>query len=214
MTATGRAGKVRVERRLLVAQRGAGLLDRKQRIMADELDRLTLYAEGVRAEWDDAGREAALWLERASALDGTAALEAGAPSRPATVEVRWGVAMGVTYPVDTSCLLPGSEPVGGSSALAFAARAHREALVVAVRYAAAQRAVALLTAELVATRTRQRAVENRWIPRLVDELRIIRRRLEEQELEETLRVHWAAENNERRHGRPMGVSVPEERGAR
>ena len=210
MTAVGRAGKVRVERRLLTAQRGAGLLDRKQRIMADELDRLTLYAEALRAEWEDAAREGALWLRRAAALDGATALEAGAPSRPATVEVRWGAAMGVTYPVDTLCALPEPEPVGRSSALSCTARAHREALVVAVRCAAAQRAVDLLTAELVATRTRQRAIENRWIPGLEEELRIIRRRLEEQELEETLRVHWAAENHERRHGRPVRAGVPEE----
>ncbi|MGZ5404039.1 MAG: V-type ATP synthase subunit D, partial [Nocardioides sp.] len=74
--------------------------------------------------------------------------------------------------------------------------------------------VALLEAELVATRTRQRAVENRWIPKLEEELRIIRSRLEEQELEETLRVHWAAENNERQRGRPVTTSVQEERGAR
>lgn len=214
MTATGRAGKVRVERRLLTAQRGADLLDRKQRIMADELDRLTLYAEVVRVEWEDAARQAALWLGRASALDGAAALEAGAPSRHATVEVRWGASMGVTYPIDALCMLPGSEPLGGSSALFFAAQAHREALVVAVRHAAAQRAVDLLTAELVATRTRQRAVENRWLPRLEEELRIIRSRLEQQELEETLRVHWAAENNERRRGSQMTASVAEERAGR
>ncbi|MFN2318459.1 MAG: V-type ATP synthase subunit D [Dermatophilaceae bacterium] len=205
---------MRVERRLLTAQRGAGLLDRKQRIMADELDRLTLYAEVVRAEWKDVAHEAALWLRRASALDGATALEAGAPSRQATVEVRWGAAMGVTYPVDALCLPSGSEPMGGSSALSFAAQAHHEALVVAVRYAAAQRAVALLTAELVATRTRQRAVENRWIPKLEEELRIIRSRLEEQELEETLRVHWAAENNERRRGSPLTADVPKERETR
>ena len=214
MTAVGRAGKVRVERRLLTAQRGAGLLDRKQRIMADELDRLTLYAEGVRAEWEDAARGAAVWLRRASALDGATALEAGAPSRPATVEVRWGAAMGVTYPVDALCALPESEPMGGSSALSFTTRAHREALAVAARYAAAQRAVDLLTAELVATRTRQRAVENRWIPRLEENLRVIRRRLEEQELEETLRVHWAAENHERRRRPPVRTGAPGEKETR
>ena len=214
MTATGRAGKARVERRLLTAQRGADLLDRKQRIMADELDRLALHAEVVRAEWEDAAREAALWLRRASALDGATALEAGATPGAATVEVRWSVVMGVTYPVEALCLLPESEPVGGSSALSFAAQAHREALVVAVRHAAAKRAVVLLTAERVAARTRQRAVESRWIPKLTGELRSIHRRLEEQKIEETLRVHWAAENNERRRGRPVGAGVPEERGTR
>lgn len=114
---------------------------------------------------------------------------------------------------------PGGSCPGGSSALAFAVRAHREALEVAVRLAAADRAIALLGAELAATRSRQRAVENRWIPRLEAELDEIRRRLEEQEMEETLRVHWAAEKDERGRGQGRGresrgsghlVAVPEE----
>lgn len=217
MTVTGRAGKVRVERRLRTARHGAALLDRKQRIMADELDRLHLYAEKARAEWESAAREAARWLRRAAALDGATALEAAAPASPATVEVHLGVAMGVTYPADAVCAVPEGSAPGGSSALAFAVRAHREALELAVRHAAAERAIALLGAELAATRTRQRAVENRWIPRLEEELAGIRRRLEEQELEEVLRVHWAAEKDERGHGRddrgsghPVGAGVPEE----
>lgn len=219
MNATGRAGKVRVERRLRTARHGAALLDRKQRIMADELDRLRLYAEGVREEWDVAAREAARWLRRAAALDGATAVETAAPGAPATFEVRWGVAMGVTYPAEAVCTVPEGPAPGGSSALAFAVRAHREALEVAVRLAAADRAIALLGAELAATRSRQRAVENRWIPRLEAELDEIRRRLEEQEMEETLRVHWAAEKDERGRGQGRGresrgsghlVAVPEE----
>lgn len=214
MAATGRAWKVRVERRLRTARHGAALLDRKQRIMADELDRLHLYAEAVRGEWESAAREAASWLRRAAALDGATALEAAVPVAPATVEVRWGVAMGVTHPVDAVCVLTEEVSGGGSSALAYATRAHREALVIGVRYAAVERAIALLTAELATTRTRQRAVENRWIPRLEDELARLHRRLEEQELEETLRVHWAAENESRNdRGHPVGAGVPDEMGS-
>jgi vacuolar-type H+-ATPase subunit D/Vma8 len=47
------------------------------------------------------------------------------------------------------------------------------------------------------TRTRQRAVEKRWIPRLEEELTAIRRQLDEQELEESLRLRWAADWNQR-----------------
>lgn len=207
MNATGRAGKVRVERRLRTARHGAALLDRKQRIMADELERLRLYAEGVREEWEVAAREAARWLRRAAALDGTTAVETAAPAARATFEVRWGVAMGVTYPAHAACVVPEGPLPGGSSALAFAVRAHREALGVGVRLAAAERAIALVGAELAATRSRQRAVENRWIPRLEAELDEIRRRLEEQEMEETLRVHWAAEKDERGRGRGAAAGV-------
>lgn len=214
MNNTGRAGRVRVERRLVTARHGAALLDRKQRIMADELDRLLLHADTVRQLWEEQAREAARWLQRAAALDGEAVIGEASPAVPATIEVRWGVAMGVTYPVDATCLQPQLPAAGGSSALSYATRAHGVALEFAVQHAAARRAVELLTAELAATRTRQRAVENRWIPRLEDELRTIRRRLEEQELEETLRVHWAAENNERRRGRPVRAGVPDETGSR
>ena len=81
--------------------------------------------------------------------------------------------------------------------MSYAAAAHRSALAAAVRHAAAQRAVLLVSAELAATRTRQRAVEKRWVPRLENELLAIRRQLGEQELEEGLRLRWAADWNER-----------------
>ncbi|WP_259310151.1 V-type ATP synthase subunit D [Cellulomonas sp. P24] len=82
----------------------------------------------------------------------------------------------------------------GSSALVYAVAAHEAALAAGARCAAAERAVHLVQAELVATRTRQRAVEHRWIPRLERELATIRRRLDEQELEEALRLRWAADS--------------------
>jgi vacuolar-type H+-ATPase subunit D/Vma8 len=81
--------------------------------------------------------------------------------------------------------------------LYYAAAAHRSALSAAVRHAALQRAVLLVSAELAATRARQRAVERRWVPRLEGELLAIRRQLDEQELEEGLRLRWAADWNRR-----------------
>lgn len=194
MSETGRAGKVRLERRLLTARHGAALLDRKQHIMADELDRLQLHADGIRQEWEDRAREAAVWLRRAAALDGRERIDAASPAEPAAVEIVLGGAMGVTYPEDAACRLPGlSAWAGGSSALSYATVAHRSALTAAVRHAAVQRALLLLSAEVTATRTRQRAVENRWIPRLEEELGAIHRKLEDQELEESLQVRWAAD---------------------
>lgn len=210
MTDTGRSGKVRLERRLLTAKHGAALLDRKQHIMADELDRLQLHADGIRREWEDRAREAAMWLRRAAGLDGRAQIAAASPAEPAEVEIHWGGAMGVTYPEDAHCKLPDAAVPGGSSALAFATIAHRAALTAAVQHAAVQRAVLLLSTELAATRTRQRAVENRWIPKLEDGLRAIRRALEDQELEESLRVRWAADRNKKPVGRPVVSTVTEE----
>ncbi|MET3204923.1 V-type ATP synthase subunit D [Pseudarthrobacter sp. S3] len=193
MSSTGRAGKVRVERRLTTARHGARLLDRKQHILADELERLQLRAERARAEWEELAGEAALWLRRAAALDGSGQLAAAAPPVPAAVQLRWISTMGVVYPDDPECSFPAVPLAGGSSALSYAASVHRRALEAGVRYAAVQRAEMLVTAELAAARTRQRAVENRWIPRLENELLEIRRQLDAQELEESLRLRWAAD---------------------
>ncbi|WP_427007699.1 V-type ATP synthase subunit D [Pseudarthrobacter sp. H2] len=206
MSAMGRAARVRVERRLTTARHGARLLDRKQHILADELERLQLRAELARSEWEDLARDAALWLRRSAALDGSGHAEAAAPSEPAGVQLRWGSAMGVPYPEDPQCRLPAAPQTGGSSALAYTAVVHREALEAGVRYAAVQRAELLLAAELAATRTRQRAVENRWIPRLENELLDIRRQLDAQELEESLRLRWAADRNSGNAGRPAQAS--------
>lgn len=52
----------------------------------------------------------------------------------------------------------------------------------------------LVSAELTTTRLRQRAIENTWIPRLEAKLISIQGQLDQQELEESLRVRWA-ENN-------------------
>jgi V/A-type H+/Na+-transporting ATPase subunit D len=207
MSSTGRAGKVRVERRLVTARHGARLLDRKQHILADELERFQLRVDLGRAEWEELATEAARWLRRSAALDGSGQLEEGAPLAAAVVRLRWGNAMGVSFPEDPECRLPAAPPAGGSSALSYTAAVHRSALEAGVRYAAVQRAELLLAAELAATRTRQRAVENRWIPRLERELLEIRRQLDAQELEESLRLRWAADRNLGNTGRPAQDSA-------
>lgn len=195
MSSAGRAGKVRVERRLMTARHGARLLDRKQHILADELERIELLADLAREEWEKMAREALLWLQRAAALDGIGQIEAAAPRHRAGVQLRWGHAMGVSYPENPACQLPAGPLPGGSSALSYTVAVHRSALEAGVRYAAVRRAALLLAAELAATQTRQRAVENRWIPRLEIELLDIRRKLDAQELEESLRLRWAADRN-------------------
>ncbi len=192
MADTGRAGRVRVERRLTVARHGADLLDRKQRILTDELERLELVAERSRADWEAAARVATTWLRRAAALDGRGRIDAAAPRTPAGVEVTWGGAMGVAFPHEARCAVGPPTVGGGTSALALAIAAHAAALEAGVAHAAAARAVLLVSTELAATRSRQHAVEKRWIPRLEERLAAIRRSLEDLELEEGLRLRWAA----------------------
>lgn len=192
MADTGRAGRVRLERRLTVARHGADVLDRKQRILADELERLELIAARTQAQWHELAAVAATWVRRAAALDGRAHIDAAAPRTPALVEVDWGGAMGVDFPLEARCAVGRPTSGGGSSALSFAVAAHAAALEAAVEHAAAARGVLLLSDELAATRSRQHAVEKRWIPRLEDRLTAIRRALDELELEEGLRLRWAA----------------------
>lgn len=189
---TGRAARVRLQRRLAVARHGAELLDRKRRILAEEVDRLELAAERSQTQWQAAEREARRWGDRALALDGPAAVRAAAPVAPALVEVELGASMGVRYPVDTACQVPAPRPTGGSSALALAARAFAEALDAGVAHAAALRAVEIARTELMTTRTRQRAVERHWVPRLEADLDEVERALEELEMAEGLRLRWAA----------------------
>jgi V/A-type H+-transporting ATPase subunit D len=74
----------------------------------------------------------------------------------------------------------------------MATRAYRTALEAAARHAVVDAAVRRIDAEVLATRRRLRAVQNRWIPRLVEALREADAGLEELELAEGGRLRWAA----------------------
>jgi vacuolar-type H+-ATPase subunit D/Vma8 len=189
---TGRAGRLRLRRQLSAAERASELLDRKARILAGELDRLELVAKRTGAEWERCAGHAAVWLGRCAALDGQRGLAAAAPSAPAVVDVEHRGAMGVDYPVHVTVTPPDEPARPGSSALAYAVTAHREALEAAVHHAVATRAVAVLDAELAATRTRQRAIDNRLVPRLEGALRTLEVQLDELDREENVRVRWAS----------------------
>lgn len=191
--ATGRAGRLRLRRQLAAATRASELLDRKRRILAGELDRLELEAQRTGEDWARSAREATAWLQRAVALDGQRALAAATPGSPATITVRYGEAMGVPYPVHTTVTPPRDPVRAGSSALAYATEAHHRALAAGVRHAAINRAVWILAAELAHTRTRQRAIDNRLIPRLDDAIGVLETQLDELDREENVRVRWAAD---------------------
>lgn len=194
MNETGRSGKARIAHQLETARHGSTLLDRKQHILADELERLELFAEESRRSWEDLARVAATWLQHSAAMDGRERIAAAAADGAAVVTVSWGGAMGVSYPEDATVQLPPERHPGGSSALSYAVQSHRESLIAAARCAAASRAMLLVSTELTTTRMRQRALENTWIPRLEVKLLAIQRQLDEQELEEGLRVRWAEDN--------------------
>ncbi|MFC7861707.1 V-type ATP synthase subunit D [Arthrobacter koreensis] len=192
MSGTGRAARAETERRLETARRGAELLDRKQQILRIAIGNRAESSEQSLLRFHAAAARAARWLGRSLALDGLGPIREAVPDTLAEADIRWGGAMGIAYPEGAAVTLPHRMPSTGSSALAYAAAAHREALAAAVVHAADERALLLLSRELAATRTRQRAVEHRWIPKLEADLERILRSLAEQELEESLRLRWAA----------------------
>lgn len=191
----GRAGRTWLLTRLMTAQRGVELLESKLRVLQREQQRFHLRAERSAAEWQSRCQDAESWLLRAALLGGQRAIAAALPVDPAGVEVSWTVAMGVRHPRDAAVRAAAPEPTAaspGNTALVVAADAYRTALEAAARHAVVDAAVRRIDAEVLATRRRLRAVQNRWIPRLTDALREVDAGLEELELAEGGRLRWAA----------------------
>ncbi len=193
MSGGGRAERMRLEGRRELALRGSQLLERKQRILSDELERIELHADRIRREWSQAAAEAARWGRRAAALGGEQVFETAETARGLRVEVQWSTVMGIRIPEDARCVFPEAGRTGGSSALPFAVEAYQRAVDAAVRAAAVERAALLLRREIQSARDRRRAVDDHVIPRLDERLLRVRQQLDGQELEEALRLRWSAD---------------------
>ena len=192
----GRAGRLWLTRRLQVARRGADLLDRKLRILQAELARFRDSEALTAAEWDRCCADAERWLLRASMLGGERAVRLAADGQPAAVTIPYTVTMGVRHPASPACVIPASVTWDGPT-LTRTRQAHAAALEAAVRHAAAAEALRVIEAEVLATRYRLRAIEDRWIPRLEQALAEVTFALEEQELADAARLRLAI-----RSGRP------------
>ncbi|HTZ30575.1 MAG TPA: V-type ATP synthase subunit D [Streptosporangiaceae bacterium] len=192
----GRAGRLRLERRLQVARRGADLLDRKLRILQRELPGLRADAQRAAREWERCAAEADRWLLRAAVLGGQRAIRLAGSPIPADVEVGYAVTVGVRHPAAVTCTFPRQDSWAGAT-LAGAGQAHQASLEAAARSAAASAAVRIMEAETAATRQRLRAVRDRWIPRLErarDELALA---IDEQERADGARLRLAMGKNRR-----------------
>lgn len=192
----GRAGQVKLRRRLATAHRGIDILSRKQRLLADERDRRLPQAASARTAWEDACTGAELWCSRSLRMGHRSqiVLVAAQISSPATVRVDWRNVMAVSIPGNTSCDFPDfglAGASGGTSATDRAVVALADALEKAAEHAAIQRALANIDAELLQTRRRLRLLERRRLPELELALRGSRNRLEQSEREDTLRLRWA-----------------------
>lgn len=192
---TGRAGRPWLARRLEIARRGADVLDQKRQALLRLERRLEGLVSEARAEWEESAREAEHWLERALVVGGPRAFELACfySREPARVEIEWRRSLGVVYPDDAEVSLAGApdlSALGGSSALLYAAAAHRRALEAAARHGAVSLAYGRVAAELRATTRRLRAVERRWIPRHEAALAALELALDEGEREDAARLRW------------------------
>lgn len=193
----GRAGRLWLLGRLTSAQRSLELLDRKQQLLQRELLGLAARHEEARRLWDETCAEAERWGLRAAVLGGDddLAMTAGAVAGGGRVELAWSNTMGVRHPGDVRyepAALPPLEAAAANGATGPAADAYAAALAAAVAYAALDRSLQVLGAELAATRRRRRAIERRRIPALEEALAQLLQRLDELERGEQVVAHWTA----------------------
>jgi vacuolar-type H+-ATPase subunit D/Vma8 len=200
-TPPGRTGHIWLRERLDVARRASDVLEEKARVLAAEERRLRVLERRSRRDWEEAWAEASRWLLRSALLGGRRGLAVARAHRAGEIDVRirWGSNMGATYPTEAACHPPDGSATAlsaGTSALHFAALAHREAATAAVRYAADRRALDVVRRELSVARRRQRAIERRWIPRLESALERLELSLAEEEREDIVRARWASQRDE------------------
>jgi len=110
----GRAGRLRLERRLQVARRGADLLDRKLRILQRELPGLRADAARAARDWEQCAADADRWLLRAALLGGQRAIRLGGDDAPAELDVGYAVTVGVRHPAACTCTFPPAAGLGRS----------------------------------------------------------------------------------------------------
>jgi len=200
----GRAGRLWLRRRLEVARRGHDVLEQKQHALRRELERIDGVLAEARSAWDERARDAETWWQRAAILAGERPLELARSSVHSRADVRlqWHNALGVVYPSEAGVAFQPGElfPAGGSSALAYAAEAHRRALDAAAELGAAEVAHTRTQRELNATTLRLRALERRWIPEHERVLHDVELALDESDREEAARIRWVIRRHERAGG--------------
>jgi V/A-type H+-transporting ATPase subunit D len=192
----GRAGRLWLEGRLTAATRGADVLQRKLTILRREHEHFSALADSSRAEWEAACFEAERWGLLVAVLGGEHAMVP--PDTSARVDVTWASLMGVRYPSGAACLLPPEDarPVDATAALPVARSAYRRALEAGVACAAASAAAGVAADEIATTRTKLRAIENHWRPRLEHALSELEASLAEEEAADGIRLRLSAHSAE------------------
>lgn len=206
----GRAGRLWLQRRLETARHGADLLERRLWILQAEAGRLRARVAQTGAEWDRGQAEARQWLLRTGLLAGQRSIRLSADDSFAQVTIPHAVSMGVRVPAGAVLAVEPPDTWEGS-VLTAARQAHRAALAAAVRHAAAAEALRVIEAEVRTTRSRLRAVRDRWIPRVERALADVTLAIEEQERTDAARLRLArrpARDQENRAGWNAGGPAP------
>lgn len=190
-----RADRLRLVAQTAVATHAAELLRSKEEALTRERDRLEGHARRAADDWQQTGAAATDALLRARLLGASSDLRApfGAAAQ---VRPDWRVSMGITYPGRVEIEAGEPPPMVSTAALRPAAERYRDALDAAGRSAAASMAVRRLDDELVATRRRRRALEDRLIPSLDEARRVLDLHLEELDRDEATRIRLAVGREE------------------
>jgi V/A-type H+-transporting ATPase subunit D len=183
----GRAGRLRLRRRLAAAERGADLLERKLRALLGEQRARHCAAEDSTRVWSDAAADADQWLVRALAASGQGGLRRCVPAGVAGVAITEKDSMGVRYPSQASCELPEAGYAAESAALICAQAAYARAARAAVQAAVDQAAVRVVDAAVTATRRQVRILRRHWIPELHAVLARLEFALEQSDFEDGVR---------------------------
>jgi len=186
----GRAGRLWLMQRLATARRGADLLDRKLRVLENELTRLQTAAAQSAAQWDRCQADADDCILMAALLGGQREIRLAADDERADVTVSWATTVGLRYPATATCSVP---PTDGWEAptVARARQAQAAALAAAADYSVAARAVQIVETEVSVTRYRLRAVRDRWVPQLEQALAEVTLGIEELERADAARLRLA-----------------------
>jgi vacuolar-type H+-ATPase subunit D/Vma8 len=195
-----RAARLEWLSKLDLARHAVELLRNKEEALRRERARLEGHAVRTEQNWHQQCELAGNELLRARAMGAGADLNRllQQPRQDAAITIAWQAAMGVSYPgaVDTR---PGPLPVLTTTASLIPATAgFGAALEAGAQFAAARTALDRLTTELVDTRHRRRAIEQRLQPRLENRIHQLDLVLDERDRDDALRTKLATRQDTRR----------------
>ena len=195
--------------RLQTARRAVEVLERKERALRQDHERLSELARQTERRWTADVEAAEQRLGAAAILGGLDQLDRAAASAPACdVVLRTAFVMGVAYPGQVRCVPGEPGELVGSAALPAAVAAYRTALETGVNHATATAARDRVGEALATTIQRLRAIRDRWIPALEAHLAEAEIRFDEADRETMARAMRALEHLEGLYPQPSARQPP------